>query len=133
MRLIPVLAAALLVLGACSAKRGRLAPNPPVTDEAPAGGDISGATNRDALDALAGRLVTAEGVFGQVGGRHGTLTLSSGLLLYIPHFDLFRRGDDWFKYVGQRVRVSGVLYADYTEVQGIRGPAIAPRSFQSPR
>src|SRR5687767_4395152 len=87
--------------------------------------------NRTDLDTFAGKDVAIEGTFGHIGARHGTVTLESGLVIYVPHFDQFKRGDDWLKYVGKPVRVEGILHTESTGVQGVSGPLINIRRFES--
>lgn len=125
---------ALIVTFACAGCLGGrepLADDLPVTSTAPTAGDISQLRDRGDLDGFAGKRVTAAGVFDQIGGRHGVLRLDSGLVLYLPHFDHFRKGDDWFRYVGRRVTVGGILHPEPGAVPGINGPAIAPETFSS--
>ena len=85
------------------------------------------------VERYSGKYVTFEGVFGHIQGKHGVLKLDSGLLIYIPHFDLFRHGDDWLKYVGHRCSASGILHT-YTkpEIVGYRGPSLQIDDFSGP-
>ena len=85
---------------------------------------------RGDLDNFAGKDVAVEGKFGHVGGRHGTVTLDSGLVIYIPHFDHYKRGDAWLDYVGRPVRVEGVLHTESTGIDGVNGPLINIRRFE---
>ncbi len=85
------------------------------------------------LERFSGRYVTLEGVFGHIHSQHGVLKLDSGLLVYIPHFDIFRRGDDWMKYVGRRCTAGGILYTfTKPEIEGYRGPSLEIRYFDGP-
>lgn len=85
------------------------------------------------LERYSGRYVTLEGVFSHIRGQHGVLKLDSGLLVYIPHFDLFRRGDDWFKYVGHRCAAGGILHTyRKPEIEGYRGPSLQIDYFDGP-
>ena len=83
------------------------------------------------VERYSGQYVSFEGTFGHIQGKHGVLKLDSGLLIYIPHFDLFRHGDDWLKYVGRRCEASGILHT-YTkpEIVGYRGPSLQIYSFE---
>jgi hypothetical protein len=83
------------------------------------------------LDRFAGKDVAVEGKFGHIDARHGTVTLESGLVIYVPHFDMFKRGDDWLKYVGHSVRVEGTLHTEGAHVPGINGPLIDVRHFEA--
>ncbi|MBI4563278.1 MAG: hypothetical protein HY716_01115 [Planctomycetes bacterium] len=83
------------------------------------------------LDRFAGQRVELTGTFDHIQGRLGVLTLRHGLVLYLPHFDLFKRGDDWFRYVGQQVRVGGVLHNYRLAGSGHEGPSVAVDFFEA--
>jgi len=85
---------------------------------------------RSDLDTFAGKNVAVEGTFGHVAAKHGMVTLQTGLVIYVPHFDEFKRGDDWLKYVGHQVRVEGVLHTEATPIDGVSGPLINIRRFE---
>jgi hypothetical protein len=80
-------------------------------------------TERGDLDQYGGKRVQVEGRFNHVQGKGVMVTSDSGVLFNIPHFDLFRQGDDWFKYIGHRVSVGGVLHTYTKDV-----PVGVPRS-----
>jgi len=86
---------------------------------------------RDDLDRYAGQDVAVEGIFDHLHAQHGKVTLDSGLVIFIPHFDRFRRGDDWLKYVGHRVRVEGILHTYASVVPEVSGPIIDVRHFEA--
>ena len=85
---------------------------------------------RSDLDSFAGKNVVVQGTFGQVAAEHATVTLQSGLVIYVPHFDKFKQGDDWLKYVGRPVRVEGVLHTESNSIAGVNGPLIHIRRFE---
>jgi len=85
---------------------------------------------RSDLDAFAGKNVAVQGIFGHIAAEHGTVTLDSGLVVYVPHFDKFKGGDDWLKYVGRHVRVEGVLHTESNPIAGVNGPLINIRRFE---
>jgi hypothetical protein len=58
------------------------------------------------------------------------VTLESGLVIYVPHFDHYKRGDSWLDYVGRPVRVEGVLHTEASGIDGINGPMINIRRFE---
>ena len=77
------------------------------------------------VERYSGQYVTFTGTFGHIRGQHGIIKLDSGLLIYIPHFDQFRQGDDWLKYVGHRCSASGILHTFMKpEIEGYRGPSL---------
>ena|SRR5688572_19032879 len=110
-----------LALASCGSSRN--------SEEAPE--EFYQVRNRTDLDTFAGKDVAIEGTFGHIGARHGTVTLAGGLVVYVPHFDQFKRGDDWLKYVGRPVRVEGILHTETAGVDGVRGPFINIRRFES--
>jgi len=140
MRLV-ILAAALLVAGCTAAtpaeerpRRIALAePAPtPAPKAVPAAHDEYVQDYQD-VERYSGQYITLTGTFGHVHSQHGVLKLDSGLLIYIPHFDLFRRGDDWLKYVGQRCTAGGILHTYMKpEIEGYRGPSLEIDSFDGP-
>jgi hypothetical protein len=121
MKSLIALAACAAALASCSSSSTK--------DEDP--GEFVEVRTRVDLDKFAGKDVAVEGKFGQVGNQHGTVTLQSGLVIYVPHFDMFKRGDDWHKYVGHTVRVEGKLHTEGTQVPGLTGPLIDIRHFES--
>ncbi len=85
------------------------------------------------VERFSGQYVNLQGTFGHMHGQHGLLKLESGLIIYIPHFDLFRRGDDWLKYVGRRCAIGGILHTYMKpEIEGYRGPSLEIDSFDGP-
>ena len=81
------------------------------------------------VEKQAGNIVTVVGTFSHIRGQHGIVTLNSQLRIYLPHFDHFRRNDDWFKYVGKRVRATGRLHTYTKNIPGYEGPSLEVKSF----
>lgn len=84
------------------------------------------------LDAYNGMRVEIEGTFSHVEGHHGLLTLDSGLRITLPHFDQWRNGDDWHKYVGRRCVAEGILLTVERDRDPYRGPTLAVHAFSGP-
>ncbi|HEY3226904.1 MAG TPA: hypothetical protein VGK61_07925 [Planctomycetota bacterium] len=120
MKALPLLCLAGLVAASCGS------PGPEAGS-----GEFAEVKTRDELDRYAGKDVAVEGTFDHLGAVHGKVTLPSGLVIYIPHFDKFRRGDDWLKYVGHRVRVEGILHTYSSVVADVSGPIIDIRRFEA--
>lgn len=85
------------------------------------------------LEPLSGQSITIEGIFSHINnGEHGVLTLEGGLRIYLPHFNLFKRGDDYYKYVGKPCVARGVLHTYTRDIDGYRGPNIQLAEFYGP-
>ena len=82
-------------------------------------------------DRHSGETVTIEGTFGHIDRTHGIVKIDGGLWIYIPHFDLFKRGDDWEKYDGKRCSATGVLHTYTKDIPGYRGPSLQITSFSA--
>lgn len=116
----------LLLLGACRSA-------PPPAEKAPAAATpTTGIRTYDDVERHAGTLVTVEGRFDHIRGEHGVVILESDLRIYLPHFDLFRRKDDWFRYVGRRVSATGRLHSYTKEIPGYHGPSLEIVGFNGP-
>jgi hypothetical protein len=121
MKTLPAIFAAALLLSSCGGRPAEYREGPEQFDEV---------RSRADLDNFAGKYVAVEGTFGHVAAQHGTVTLQSGLVIYVPHFDKFKNGDDWLKYVGRPVRVEGLLHTEANHVAGVSGPMINIRRFE---
>src|SRR5437773_2117373 len=91
-------------------------------------------TSRD-LTAVIFIVISSGSFFGGAGRdtfKHGILRLQSGLKVYLPHFDLFMEGDDWFKYVGKRCWARGILHTYTKNIEGYRGPSLELNDFSGP-
>jgi len=98
------------------------------TLSAPASG-ASGAKDYTYLDEYAGQLVTLTGTFQHDRAIHGIVVLDSGLRVYIPHFDLYARGDDWLKYVGHRCAATGIIHTWTKDIPGYHGATLQVSDF----
>ena len=96
--------------------------------EAPSSGP-SAARDAGELNAWNGRRITLTGVFESDRAIHGIVRLHSGLRVWLPHFDLVMRGDDWLKYVGKPCSVSGVLHTYVKDIDGHRQPRLDEIEF----
>jgi hypothetical protein len=117
--------ALLLCLGGCSSseeapERKPLDVPTSVSLETPSAGSPSAARDVRELEPWSGQSVTVHGTFEHDRGIHGIVRLHSGLRVWLPHFDLFRRGDDWLKYVGKPCAASGVLHTYTVDADGHR-------------
>jgi hypothetical protein len=118
--------ALLLVLAGCSSSGpaetdSRPALDVPMTASfTPSPGSPSAARDARDLERWNGQEITVQGTFEHERGIHGIVKLASGLRVWLPHFDLFMRGDDWLKYVGRPCAASGVLHTYTVDVDGHR-------------
>jgi len=92
----------------------------------------SAARDVEQLEEWSGRNVTLVGIFNHLNFKHGVLELKSGLKVYLPHFDLFMEGDDWFKYIGKKCWAQGVLHTYTKNIEGYRGPSLELSDFSGP-
>ena len=129
------LAWALLLVAGCASSEpapresydpGPKAP-PPAPEapraEAPTSGPSAAKEVRD-LEPYNGQRITLVGTFESDRATHGIVRLHSGLRVWLPHFDLAMRGDDWLKYVGKPCSVSGILHTYVKDIDGHRQPRL---------
>ncbi len=121
----------VLLLPAACGSSSKPSPDSPNVSARYAGG-VAAIRTYDDVDRLSGQLVTLEGRFDHIRGEHGILITDSDLRIYIPHFDLFRRGDDWLKYVGRRVSATGRLHTYTRDIPGYSGPSLEILGFAGP-
>jgi len=76
------------------------------------------------IDRYAGQFITVEGVFHHIRGTHGYVETGSGLNVYLPHFDLYKRDDAWLEYENKRVWVTGLLHSYTRDIPGYQGPSL---------
>jgi hypothetical protein len=95
-------------------------------------GGPSSAKDVEQLEAWSGKTISLVGRFEHLNFKHGVLVLQSGLRVYLPHFDLFMDGDDWFKYVGQKCWARGILHTYTKDIEGYRGPSLELNDFAGP-
>jgi hypothetical protein len=99
-------------------------------ESAPSG--PSSAQDVEQLEYWSGKTISLVGRFDHVNFKHGVLILKSGLRVYLPHFDLFMEGEDWFKYVGQKCWARGILHSYTKDIEGYRGPSLELNDFSGP-
>lgn len=117
-----------VLLAACSERPTQT--DPGTTDVSAKYSDRSGAIRTyEDVEKYAGEVVTLSGRFDHIRGEHGVLILESDLRIYIPHFDLFKRNDDWLKYVGRRVTATGRLHTYTRDIPGYHGPSLEITAF----
>lgn len=95
---------------------------------APSSG-VSTATDYTHLDRYAGQVVTLTGIFQHDRAIHGIVVLDSGLRVYIPHFDLYARGEDWLKWVGHRCAAVGIIHTWTKDIPGYHGATLQIQDF----
>jgi hypothetical protein len=104
-------------------------PAPAATPQAaPTSGPSAAKETRD-LEPYNGKRITLSGTFESDRAIHGIVRLHSGLRVWLPHFDLVMRGDDWLKYVGKPCTVSGVLHTYVKDIDGHRQPRLDEIEF----
>jgi len=99
-------------------------------ESAPSG--PSSAADVEQLEAWSGQTISLVGRFDHLNFQHGIIILASGLRVYLPHFDHFMEGEDWFKYVGQKVWARGILHTYTKNIDGYRGPSLELNDFAGP-
>jgi len=99
-------------------------------ESAPSG--PSSAADVEQLEIWSGQTISLVGKFDHLNYKHGVIILASGLKVYLPHFDLFMEGDDWFKYVGKKVWARGILHTYTKNIEGYRGPSLELNDFAGP-
>lgn len=129
--------AALLTLGACASEevdesqdiRPVAAPvaAPPEPELNVSG--ASAVSDVAELEPYAGREISLTGRLDHIKGMHGVLVLKSGLKIYLPHLDLFLRGQDWFKWIGKPCTATGLLHTYTKDIEGYRGPSLELSDF----
>jgi hypothetical protein len=101
-----------------------------VKEEAPS--SPSSASDVEQLEMWSGKRITLVGTFEHLNYKHGIIRLASGLKVYIPHFDNFMQGDDWFKYIGRKCWAKGTLHTYTKNIEGYRGPSLELNDFSGP-
>jgi hypothetical protein len=84
------------------------------------------------LERWSGKNITLTGIFEHLNFKHGILKLQSGVRVYLPHFDNFMQGDDWFKYIGKKCWAQGILHTYTKNIEGYRGPSLELNDFSGP-
>ena len=125
---------ALLLLAGCgsSGEKTEEQSRVEVFEKAEGASGPSAANDVEQLEAWSGKTISLVGTFDHLHFKHGVLKLNSGLKVYLPHFDLFMEGDDWFKYVGKRCWAKGILHTYTKNIDGSRGPSLELNDFSGP-
>ena len=132
MRRFPI-ALMLCALAACSdAKKSEEEQRAEVFMKSEAPGSPSMAADVEQLEAWSGQRITLVGTLEHLNFKHGIIRLSSGLRVYLPHMDHFMEGDDWFKYLGRKCWVKGILHTYTKNIEGYRGPSLELIDFSGP-
>ncbi|MBV8881694.1 MAG: hypothetical protein JO332_17185 [Planctomycetaceae bacterium] len=129
---LTLLAVLLAVAAGCGAPKTREEQMQDVFAKESAPSGPSSAGDVEQLEAWSGKNITLVGRFDHLNFKHGVLILASGLKVYLPHFDLFMEGEDWFKYVGQKVWCRGILHTYTKNIEGYRGPSLELNDFSGP-
>ena len=103
-----------------------------VFEKAESASGPSASRDVEQLEAWSGKNITLVGRFDHLNFKHGIITLPSGLKVYLPHFDNFMEGDDWFKYIGKRCYATGILHTYTKNIEGYRGPSLELNDFSGP-
>jgi hypothetical protein len=103
-----------------------------VFDKVESASGPSAARDFEQLEAWSGQNITLVGTFDHLNFQHGIIRLPSGLKVYLPHFDKFMEGDDWFKYIGKRCWAKGRLHTYTKNIEGYRGPSLELNDFSGP-
>lgn len=87
------------------------------------------------LEPFGGQIITVEGVLGLPGpsrGRHASVTMDSGLVVYVPHAEHYWQGENWWNFEGKRVQVTGELHIHTSSaIDGLYGPFLNDPSYPS--
>lgn len=125
---------ALLLLAGCGGggEKSEEQARAEVFEKAESASGPSAANDVEQLEAWSGKTISLVGTFDHLNFKHGILKLNSGLKVYLPHFDLFMEGDDWFKYIGKRCWAKGILHTYTKNIDGYRGPSLELNDFSGP-
>ncbi|HXG60253.1 MAG TPA: hypothetical protein VNO22_02660 [Planctomycetota bacterium] len=122
----------ILLLAACASPDSEPVARPEPAFEEPAAPASGPSAARDVadLEPWDGREVTLYGTFDHIQATHGVVRLPSGLRVILRHFDLFARGADWHRYVGNPCRATGRLTLYTRNIEGYHGPGLDVVEFQ---
>jgi hypothetical protein len=132
MRRLSIALTLLAVAGCSDARRSEEEQRAEVFMKSEAPGSPSMAADVEQLEAWSGRRITLVGTLEHLNFKHGIIRLASGLKVYLPHMDHFMEGDDWFKYLGQKCWVKGILHTYTKNIEGFRGPSLELIDFSGP-
>lgn len=126
----------LIVLFGCAPAEPQRAPGP--GEAQPAATQKSEINDLNDLEEYSGQYLSLEGIFDiydRPRGKHGVLTLDSGLRIFLPHLEHVKKGEDWSQFAGKRIQVSGRLHTFVKNpIDGMNGPyldEISPFSIVS--
>lgn len=127
---------ALIILFGCAPAEPQRVQNPDQPQQA--GSDKGEINDLNDLEEYSGMYLSLEGLFDihdKPRGKHGVLTLDSGLRIFLPHLEHVKKGEDWSQFVGKRIQVSGRLHTFVKhQIDGMTGPyldEISPFSIVS--
>ena len=121
----------ILLLAGCASPESEPEPYAasPAVLEGPASGPGAARDVAD-LEPWDGRVITLSGTFDHLRATHGVIRLPSGLRVVLRHFDLFARGTEWHRYVGNPCWATGRLTLYTRDVEGYHGPGLEVVEFQ---
>lgn len=76
-----------------------------------------------------GQFVKVTGIFDHVKWIHASIVTTNNLKVFIPHFDEFKKGEDWLKYVGKNVVVIGRIRMHVSDAEGYNQPSMIIHYF----
>lgn len=119
----------ILLLAGCASPESEPYTASPAVLERPASGPSAARDVAD-LEPWDGREVTLYGTFDHIRATHGIVRLPSGLRVVLRHFDLFARGTEWHRYLGNPCWATGRLTLYTRDVEGYHGPGLEVVEFQ---
>jgi hypothetical protein len=119
----------ILLLAGCASPESEPYAASTAVLERPASGPSAARDVAD-LEPWDGREVTLYGTFDHIRATHGIVRLPSGLRVVLRHFDLFARGTDWHRYLGNPCWATGRLTLYTRDVEGYHGPGLEVVEFQ---
>jgi hypothetical protein len=122
----------LLALAGCGAPKTRDEQLQEIFEKENTPSGPSAAADVEQLENWSGKTISLVGRFDHVHHKHGVIILASGLRVYLPHFDLFMEGDDWFKYIGKKVWARGILHTYTKKIEPYYGPTLELNDFEGP-
>lgn len=130
--LLPALALLLLCAAGCGGAKTHDEKLQEIFEKESTPSGPSASADVEQLEHWDGQTISLVGRFDHVSFKHGVIILASGLRVYLPHFDLFMEGDDWFKYVGKRVWARGRLHTYTKKFEPYYGPTLELNDFEGP-
>jgi hypothetical protein len=147
MRKLAAIMALAVALGGCAGGDEQPDPNAP-PPETPEGqqqesqaeeeqpSDVAPIKQYKDLEEYAGQVITVEGIFKiypKFKGRHGMIVLDGGLVIHVPHAEMYWRGENWWLHEGKRCRVTGMLHTYVSHpIDGMNGPFLDNPTMLTP-